>query len=60
MVTRTKCDASCAGLGAALEQRTYGVRKTIAFASRFLNSSKELEPCDIHEYMYISFVALIH
>ena len=39
--TRIKCDASRAGLGAALEQRTPTGRHTVAFASRFLNSNEE-------------------
>ena len=40
--TRIKCDASRAGLGAALEQRSPTGWHTVAFASRFLNSNKEL------------------
>ena len=39
--TRIKCDASRAGLGAALEQRSSTGWHTIAFASRFLNSNEE-------------------
>ena len=39
--TRTKCDASRSGLGAALEQLTVDGWKPISFASRFLNSSEE-------------------
>ena len=39
--TRIKCDASRAGLGAALEQRSSTGWHTIAFTSRFLNSNKE-------------------
>ena len=39
--TRIKCDASRAGLGAALEQRTLTGWHTVAFASRFLNSNEE-------------------
>ena len=39
--TRVKCDASRSGLGAALEQLTVDGWKTIAFASRFLNSCEE-------------------
>ena len=39
--TRIKCDASRAGLGAALEQRSPTVWHTVAFASRFLNSNEE-------------------
>ena len=39
--TRIKCDASRAGLGAALEQRTPTSWPTVAFASRFLNSYEE-------------------
>ena len=35
---RIKCDASCKGLGCALEQRTPNGWHTVAFASRFLNS----------------------
>ena len=38
MGTRAKRDASSAGLAAASKQRIQGVRKTRAFASRFLNS----------------------
>ena len=36
---RIKCDASIAGLGAALEQRSPSVWHTAAFASGFLNSN---------------------
>ena len=39
--TRIKSDASRAGLGAALEQRTPTGWHTVAFASRFLNSNEE-------------------
>ena len=39
--TRTKCDASRAGLGAALEQRSPTGWHTIAFASRFLIWNEE-------------------
>ena len=39
--TRIKCDASGAGLGAALEQRSPTSWHTVAFASRFLNSNEE-------------------
>ena len=39
--TRKKCDASCSGLGAALEQLTVDGWKPISFASRFLNSNEE-------------------
>ena len=39
--TRIKCDASRAGLGAALEQHSSTVWHTVAFASRFLNSNEE-------------------
>ena len=39
--TRTKCDASRSGLGAALEQLTFDYCKPITFASRFLNSNEE-------------------
>ena len=39
--TRIKCDASCQGLGAALEQLDCEGWKTVAFASRFLNSNEE-------------------
>ena len=39
--TRIKCDASRQGLGAALEQLDCEVWKTVAFASRFLNSNEE-------------------
>ena len=39
--TRIKCDASRQGLGAALEQLDCEGWKTIAFASRFLNSNEE-------------------
>ena len=39
--TRIKCDASRAGLGAALEQSSPSGWHTIAFASRFLNSNEE-------------------
>ena len=39
--TRVKCDAYRPGLGAALEQRDCEGLKTVAFASRFLNSSEE-------------------
>ena len=41
METRIKCDASRAGLGAALEQRSPTGWHTVAFASRFLNSTEE-------------------
>ena len=41
METRIKCDASRAGLGAALEQRSPTSWHTVAFASRFLNSNEE-------------------
>ena len=40
--TRVKCDASRQGLGAALEQLDCEVWRTVAFASRFLNSIEEL------------------
>ena len=40
--TRIKCDASRAGLGAALKQRAPTGGHTVAFASRFLNSNEEL------------------
>ena len=39
--TRIKCDASRAGLGAALEQRSPTGWHTVAFASRFLISNEE-------------------
>ena len=39
--TRIKCEASRAGLGAALEQRSPTGWHTVAFASRFLNSNEE-------------------
>ena len=39
--TRIKCDASRAGLGAALEQRSPSGWHTVAFASRFVNSNEE-------------------
>ena len=39
--TRVKCDASRAGLGAALELRSPTGWHTVAFASRFLNSNEE-------------------
>ena len=39
--TRIKCDASRAGLGAALEQRSPMGWHTVAFASGFLNSNEE-------------------
>ena len=45
--TRIKCDASRAGLGAALEQRSPSGWHTVAFASRFLNSNEE--PYSINE-----------
>ena len=38
--TRNKCDASRAGLGAALEQRSPTGWHTVAFLSRFLNSNE--------------------
>ena len=41
METQIKCDASRAGLGAALEQRSPTGWNTVAFASRFLNSNEE-------------------
>ena len=40
--TRIKGDASRAGLGLALEQRSPAGWHTVAFASRFLNSNEEL------------------
>ena len=39
--TRVKCDASRQSLGAALEQLDSEEWKTVAFASRFLNSNEE-------------------
>ena len=39
--TRIKCDASRAGLGAVLEQRSPTGWHAVAFASRFLNSNEE-------------------
>ena len=42
MERRIKCDASRAGLGAALEQRSPTGWHTVAFASPFLNSNEEL------------------
>ena len=39
--TLTKCEASRAGLGAALEERSPTGWHTVAFASRFLNSNEE-------------------
>ena len=39
--TRVKCDASCQGLGAELEQLDSEGWKTVAFASRFLKSNEE-------------------
>ena len=39
--TRIKCDASRAGVGAGLEQRSPKGWHTVAFASRFLNSDEE-------------------
>ena len=39
--TRIKCDASRAGLGAALEQRSPTDWHTVAFTLRFLNSNEE-------------------
>ena len=41
MVTRNKCYASRAGLGAAFEQRSPTGCHTVAFASQFLNSNEE-------------------
>ena len=41
METRIKCDASRAGLGAALEQRSPIGWNTVAFASLILNQNKE-------------------
>ena len=41
METRIKSDASRAGLGAALEQRSLTGWHTVAFASHFLNSKEE-------------------
>ena len=41
METLIKCDASRAGLGAALEQRLPKCWHTVAFASPFLNSNEE-------------------
>ena len=41
MQTRIKCDASRAGLGAALEQRSPTIWHKVVFASRFLNSNQE-------------------
>ena len=41
METRIKCDASRAGLGASLEQRSPTGWHTVAFASRFRNSNEE-------------------
>ena len=41
METRIKCDASRAGLGAALEQRSPIGWNTVAFASRFFNPNEE-------------------
>ena len=41
METRVKCNASRKGLGAALEQLDSEGWKTVAFASRFLNSNEE-------------------
>ena len=41
METRIKCDASGAGLGAALEQRSPTGWNTVAFACRFLNPNEE-------------------
>ena len=39
--TRVKCDASCQGLGAALEQLDCEGWKTVAFASRLINSNEK-------------------
>ena len=39
--TRIKCDAFCQGIGAALEQLDCEGLKTVAFASRYLNSNEE-------------------
>ena len=39
--TRVECDASRQGLGAELEQLDNEGWKTVAFASRFLNSNEE-------------------
>ena len=39
--TRVKCDASKLGLGATLEQKTDNIWRTIAFASRFLNTIEQ-------------------
>ena len=39
--TRTKCDASRAGLGVAIEQRSPIGWHTVAFSSQLLNSKKE-------------------
>ena len=41
METRIKCDASRAGLGTALDQRSPTSWHTVAFASRFSNSNEE-------------------
>ena len=41
MENRIECDASSAGLGAALEQRSPTGWHTVAVASRFLNSNEE-------------------
>ena len=39
--TRNKCDASGAGLGAALEESLPTGVQTVTFRSRFLNSNEE-------------------
>ena len=52
--TRIKCDASKAGLGAALEQRSPRGRHTVAFASRFLNSNEER--CSVNELELLGVV----
>ena len=41
LVTRIKCDASRAGLGPALEQRSPTSWHTVRFASRLHNSNEE-------------------
>ena len=54
METRIKCDASRAGLVAAIEQRSPTGWHTVAFASRFLNSIEER--CSINELELLGVV----
>ena len=58
--TRIKCDASRKGLGCALEQRTPDGWHTVAFNSRFLNSTEERYSMNERELLGVTALQSSH